>query len=356
MESTILPLELAYEHRNYIPSMLFFVPFAIGYCSLLERFRAKSVMRFAVAFFGVIALVGFGHATYVRNLAWKNPETLWLDAAAKSPGESRVHHNLGAQYQGKGQAHEAMEAYEKALNLHKYQRKGEEAAVYFNLGNLHRDLGSADRAQYFYQQAIKVDPNCYPALNGLAVLYERQGRMDAVLPLLRKALEVEPETSHASFNLGLFHLKSGEPEKAVPYFNIAVRDQGLQHAVLVCSGVAYKQMGQRGKAAGFFGRAILTNPRDLTPRLHLVEIYHALGLKSRALDQGESLLDILLMDEGLFYNTVNFILEKGGSKEIDLSGEMIIPILQQVMSKRGEIFNSQLSYLKKILDKDSKIE
>ena len=350
MESTILPLELAYEHRNYIPSMLFFVPFAIGYCSLLERFRAKRVMRFAVSFFGVITLVGFAHATYVRNLAWKNPETLWLDAAAKAHGESRVHHNLGAQYQGKGQAQKAIEAYEKALSLHKYQRKGEEAAIYFNLGNLHRDLGSADKAEYFYQQAIKVDPNCYPALNSLAVLYERQGRMDAVLPLLRKALEVEPENSHASFNLGLFHLKNGEPEKAVPFFNIAMRDPGLQHSVLVSSGVAYKQMGQRGKAARLFERAIMTNAKDITPRLHLVEIYHAVGLKSRALDQGEGLLDILLTDEGLFYNTVDFILTKGGSKDVDLSGEIILPVLYQAMSKRGDIFNRQLSYLEKIFD------
>ena len=180
--------------------------------------------------------------------------------------------------------------------------------------------------------------------------------MDAVLPLLRKALEVEPESSHASFNLGLFHLKNGEPEKAVPFFNIAMRDQGLQHSVLVLSGVAYKQMGQRGKAARLFERAIMTNAKDITPRLHLVEIYHAVGLKTRALDQGEGLLDILLTDEGLFYNTVNFILKEGGSKEVDLSGEMIIPILQQIMSKKDEIFNSQLSYLKKILDKDSKIE
>ena len=356
MESTILPLELAYEHRNYIPSMLFFVPFAIGYCSLLERFRAKRVMKYFISLFVVFTLMGFAHATYVRNLAWKSPDTLWLDAAAKAPGESRVHHNLGAQYQEKGQAQKAMEAYEKALSLHKYQRKGEETAIYFNLGNLHRDLGSADRAEYFYQQAIKVDPNCYPALNSLAVLYERQGRMDAVLPLLRKALEVEPESSHASFNLGLFYLKNGEPEKAVPFFNIAIRDPGLQHSVLVSSGVAYKQMGQRGKAAMLFERAIMTNAKDITPRLHLVEIYHAVGLKSRALDQGEGLLDIMLTDEGLFYNTVDFILKKGGSKEVDLPGEVIFPVFYQAMSKRGDIFNGQFSYLKKVLDKDSKIE
>ena len=350
MESTILPLELAYEHRNYVPSMLFFVPFAVGFCFLMEKYRAKRVMKYFISLFVVLAVVAFAHATYVRNLAWKSPKALWLDAAAKAPGESRVHHNLGAQYQGRGQAEKAMGEYEKALSLHKYQRKGEEAAIYFNLGNLHRDLGSADRAEYFYQQAIKVDPNWYSALNSLAVLYERQGRMDAVLPLLRKALVVEPESSHASFNLGLFFLKNGEPEKAVPFFNIAIRDPGLQHSVLVSSGVAYKQIGQRGKAAGLFEQAVMTNPKDITPRLHLIELYHAAGLERRALDQGEGLLDILFTDECLFYNTVDFILKKGTLKDVDLSMKIILPVLYQAMTKRGDIFNRQLSYLEKIFD------
>jgi len=356
MESTILPLELAYEHRNYVPSMLFFVPFAFGFCFLMEKYRAKRVMKYFISLFVVLALVAFAHATYVRNMAWKSPDTLWLDAAAKAPGESRVHHNLGAQYQGRGQAEKAMGEYEKALSLRQYPRKGEEAATYFNLGNLHRDLGNPDRAGFFYQRAIQVDPNWYPALNSLAVLYERQGRMDAVLPLLRKALVVEPESSHASFNLGLFHLKNGEPEKAVPFFNIAMRDPGLEHSVLVSSGVAYKQMEQRGKAAGLFEQAIMTNPKDITPRLHLIELYHASGLERRALDQGEGLLDILFTDEGLFYNTVDFILKKGALKDVDLSGKIILPVLYQAMTKRGDIFNRQLSYLKKVLDKDSKIE
>jgi hypothetical protein len=47
LESTVLPLELVYEHRNYIPSMLFFVPFAMGFTHLLERFRPKRGMRLA---------------------------------------------------------------------------------------------------------------------------------------------------------------------------------------------------------------------------------------------------------------------------------------------------------------------
>jgi hypothetical protein len=94
----------------------------------------------------------------------------------------------------------------------------------------------------------------------------------------------------------------------------------------------------------------MTNPKDITPRLHLIELYHAAGLERRALDQGEGLLDILFTDECLFYNTVDFILKKGTLKDVDLSMKIILPVLYQAMTKRGDIFNRQLSYLEKIFD------
>jgi Tfp pilus assembly protein PilF len=356
MESTFLPLDLIYEHRNYIPSMLFFVPFALGFCSLLGRHQEEKRMRVALSLFAALVIAGFGHATYERNRVWKDPQTLWLDALGKAPGESRVHHNVAAFYQGGGQLHKAMEEYEKALSLNTYPRKGEEAVTYFNLGNLHRDLGDPEQAGVLYQKAVQVDPACYPALNSLAVLYEREGRKDDVLPLLLRALKAEPRSSNTNYNFGLFHLKSGDPEKAVPYLATALEDPGIRHSARVSMGVAYKQMGSRGKAYMLFEQALAANPKDVVPRLHLVDLYRSAGLEERALDQGRDLMDILLKDDTLFYNTVGFVHEKGRSKEVGLSSEAILPVLHQAMRQRGDIFESQLSYLKKILDKESKIE
>jgi protein O-mannosyl-transferase len=356
MESTILPLELVYEHRNYVPAMLFFAPLAMGFCFLLEKFQAKKGMKFALCLFGAITLMGFAHATYERNRVWKNPDTLWFDTLRKAPMESRVRHNLGAVYQGRSQMEKATEEYEKALSLNNYPRKGEEAATYFNLGNLHRDLRNPSKAEYFYQKAVQADPNCYPALNSLAALYESEGNTKTVLPLLTKALNVEPQSSNTNYNLGLFHLKNGEPDKAVPYFNRAMRDPGLHHSVLVSMGVAYKQMGRQGKASALFEQALATNPKDIVPRLHLMEIYHLTGQEKGALIQGKGLLDILLQDEALFYGTVGFVLEKGGSREVSLSPETVFPILYQAMSERENTYNAQMVYLKKILEKDGKIE
>jgi protein O-mannosyl-transferase len=356
MESTLLPLELVYEHRNYIPSMFFFVPFAMGFCSLLERFQAKSGMRFALCLFGAFTLMGLANAAYERNRIWKTPETLWFDTLKKAPMESRVRHNLGAVYQERGQMGKAIEEYETALRLGNYPRKGEETATYFNLGNLHRDLGNPPQAEVFYRKAVQVDPNCYPALNSLAVLYEREGRKDAVLPALMKALKAEPESSSTNYNLGLFHLKNGDLDKAVPYFDTAIKDPGIEHSARVSQGVVYKQKGLRGKAFVLFKQALATHPRDVVPRLHLMELYHSAGLEKEALDQGRDLLDLLLKDAALFYNTIGFVVEKGRSREVALSSEAILPLLYQAMSQKGDIFDGQVSYLKKLLDKDSKIE
>jgi tetratricopeptide (TPR) repeat protein len=356
MESSVLPLELVYEHRNYVPSMLFFVPFAMGFCALLVRFEAKRAMRLALFFFGAFVLMGFAHATYERNGAWKTPETLWLDAIRKAPAESRVRHNLGALYQGRGQLQKAKEEYERALTLNNYARKAEEAATYFNLGNLQRHLGNPAQAEVFYQKAIQVDPNCYPALNSLAVLYESEGKEDAVLPLLTTALKAAPQSSNTNYNLGLFYLRKGELDKAVNHLGAAQEDMGIRHAVQVSLAVAYKQMGRRGKAYVVLEQALATDPKDVVPRLHLIELYQSAGLGEKTLAQGRSLLHVLLKDEALFYNTLDFVLEKGRSREVSLSSEAIISVLYEAMSERGAAFNSQLVYLKKLLDKDSKIE
>jgi protein O-mannosyl-transferase len=115
IESTIFSLELVFEHRNYLPSMLFFVPIAAGLCYLLDHFANRKRMKYVLSAFIVLLLVGLGHSTFMRNFTWKNEESLWIDASEKAPGEFRVHHNLGRFYQDHGFKQEAIEEYKKAL-------------------------------------------------------------------------------------------------------------------------------------------------------------------------------------------------------------------------------------------------
>jgi protein O-mannosyl-transferase len=58
IESTIFSLELVFEHRNYLPSMLFFVPVSVGFCYLLEHFAHRRRMKYILSAFIVLLLVG----------------------------------------------------------------------------------------------------------------------------------------------------------------------------------------------------------------------------------------------------------------------------------------------------------
>ncbi|MEJ2724340.1 MAG: tetratricopeptide repeat protein, partial [Deltaproteobacteria bacterium] len=147
VESTVLPLELVFEHRNYVPSMLFFLPFAVWFYKILERYRAIKVMQAVLSGFLIFVLIGFGHSTYLRNLDWKNPRTLWTAALLKAPDQLRVHHNLGLYYQEQGRTDMALEEYKKALESPVIHRKNEPFITNYHLGTLYSELGDRQQAK-----------------------------------------------------------------------------------------------------------------------------------------------------------------------------------------------------------------
>jgi len=82
IESTVLPLELIFEHRNYLPSMFLFLPIAAGLQWFYDDCVSKKRLLIAGALAGLAAavIVCLGVGTFVRNLAWATELSLWRDA------------------------------------------------------------------------------------------------------------------------------------------------------------------------------------------------------------------------------------------------------------------------------------
>ena len=71
IESSIIGLELIFEHRNYLASMFIFFPVAFGADWLLGYYRDKNLWMYRVWIgFFILILIGFGISTYVRNTMW----------------------------------------------------------------------------------------------------------------------------------------------------------------------------------------------------------------------------------------------------------------------------------------------
>jgi len=92
IESTIVPLEMVYEHRNYIPSMFLFFPLAKGVVDYLQR--ASLGFSIVLSLSLSLLMIFVGMATYTRNMDWKTDETLWQSALSHAPDSARVYQNL----------------------------------------------------------------------------------------------------------------------------------------------------------------------------------------------------------------------------------------------------------------------
>jgi len=355
IESTILPLELIFEHRNYLPSMLFFVPVSIGFCHLLERYARGRTMTYTVMALMALLLAGLGHATYLRNFAWKNQRSLWMDAAKKAPDQFRVHHNLGQYYQDHGWREQAVFEYEKALKSKGIHRKNEKIITYYNLGKLYETLEHYEKSKTYYQNALHMKPNFSHALGSLATIYDKEGKRDQADHYLFRALRADPGNPHINFNMGVYWLKANRPDRAIYHLRRSMGDERLGKRALLYLGIAYKQKGRLGRAAIHFQKALTMDSRNITPHLHLVEIYSITGHKILCQQEAKKIVRLMMHDDELFHRTLDLISMKGHMGHVQLAPSVILPVISRAWREKTGRLNKWKGHLEKILEKEEKI-
>jgi len=345
IESSIFPLEIAYEHRNYIPSMLFFLPFTIGLIILLERYETKKVMQYTLAAFITLLLMGFGHATYLRNFDWKNPRTLWADSIKKSPDISRPYHNLGKYYHDRGYLKRALELYEQALEKTLNNRKDELFVTYFNLGKVWVELRDYAQAELFFRQAIHMNPSFWRVYNELAGLYDRQGKDDLAHQYLLKAFRLFPHDPVTNLNLGLHYLRKRSPEQAMHHLKQAVGAREFRSKAVLYMAIAHKQEGRLGRAAVLFQEAIREKPQDVKTYLHLAEVYLRAGHKTRAIMEAEKAVG-LIPNKDVFQKILDDILATDSTRNIQPDWSIVIPLLEEAFVRKASILDEWGELLK----------
>lgn len=185
MESTIAPLELVFEHRNYLPSLFLFVPISVWLAGLMVRLSGSRKLIWAPASLVVLTVTALGTATFERNEAWRDEKSLWGDAMAKAPGSSRPYHNLAVQYHLAGSHEEALRLYQEATrkeNLHSIFSKSD---TYIHMAYIYADQGELGKAVQMAEEALRIDPESQRARLELSVLLTRSGRKEEASMHLR---------------------------------------------------------------------------------------------------------------------------------------------------------------------------
>lgn len=95
IESTLLPLELYFEHRNYLPAFGLYAGCALAARALIRRLDWSAPLVHAlIAGWLLVAAVQTG----LQSLAWSREVVLLLDTARSHPASQRVQANLATNF------------------------------------------------------------------------------------------------------------------------------------------------------------------------------------------------------------------------------------------------------------------
>jgi hypothetical protein len=113
LESTVIPLEIAFEHRNYLPMLGILLPLA--YYALNSQIHLSSLRVRRVAF--AVLVVLFAGLTASRAMQWGDTLQMRMLEVERHPGSVRAHTDLAALYDHlpPTSQEDAVDLYNKAL-------------------------------------------------------------------------------------------------------------------------------------------------------------------------------------------------------------------------------------------------
>ena len=280
IEGTIVPLEIVFEHRNYLPSMFFFLPPAAGFVWLLERYPARHPLKISAAALAVVYLFAQGHTVRMRNDLFSHPLLLWADNVKKAPGLHRPHHNLSNAFFAAGLSDRALEAAEKALEARPAARKSQKYLTWYNLGTYYLYIGRIPSAARCFEAALALQPKDPKIYHKLAVVNQIDGRLDAAEAYVREALRRGRGTPDFLPTLAMILLKKGEVDPAVQLAVSQLRRPGADDQWYYLLGEAFRHRQNLRRAVACFERYERQVPGQIAPTAARLELYDLLGMEA----------------------------------------------------------------------------
>jgi tetratricopeptide (TPR) repeat protein len=193
IESTVIPLELVFEHRLYLPSVGLFIACLATldlFVAYMKTKRSSREVEQVFVLVMVIVVSFFSIGTTVRNNVWRDSYALYSDSAEKSPNKPRVYLNLGvAMGRDPNLERESIEVFEKVIALGKPKKERYIQAAtnivvsYANLGEYEEAIVQGEK--YLEEAPDYVKGEGYSKLmNNLAYAYNKTGQYSEAMQAL----------------------------------------------------------------------------------------------------------------------------------------------------------------------------
>lgn len=251
VEQSVLPLDLIFEHRLYLPS----VGLALAAGWGLER--AAPRLRGGPWVVALPALLLLAAGTVARNEHWRDPVRLHAQDAAAFPQLTRPLLSLGAECIAKGDYDRAEATYRRLLEF-----DPGDARAWSNLAIVALNRERPAEAIELAQRAVALAPQCAPCRYGYALALLASGSASLALDAYRTAVAVTPTDVRSRTDLGVLLLRRGDVDEAVAELRRVVEiDPGYARGWANLSA-AQRRAGQRAEALASARTAMALDPES----------------------------------------------------------------------------------------------
>ena len=282
IESSVIGIEIIYEHRMYLPTMFLYLMLTI---MLFRMFQTKwAAMAILILF--AMTLSVWAHQ---RNRIWESDVTFWADSVKKSPQKARPYQNLAYSLQIRKNFEAALTYYRKSLAIKPHP------VVYFNMGLCLDGVGYYSDAVDAYVNALKMQYNTPQIHANLAKVLANIGEFNVAISHFENASKMSP--SDPSFKKNAMVLKGflnncRTPEKCI---QMSIAQKPDNPALQFKLGMIYERQGKSDRAYGIYEK-ILNEIGQSDRKLYLLVINRMVVLQA---NKGEMKQSLQLLQKGI---------------------------------------------------------
>ncbi len=153
----------------------------------------------------------------------------------------------------------------------------------FQLGELALSAGDSQQARQWFGRALRLDPCCVEALDGLAQAEAAQGQVRPALEHYQTALRLKPRFSGARVNLAVLLAQTGKTQDAIAQYQTTLRQDTNNVAARINLAKLFVAQGNSDEGIRLYLEALQLNSNEPIAHFNLGNALLAKGGHAEAL-------------------------------------------------------------------------
>jgi len=271
IESSVIGLEIIFEHRLYLPSMFLIL------AAVILIYRYLQPKRLQVMILSTVVIV-FAFWTFERNKVWQDEVIFFSDCVQKSPNKARPRNALGGALFDQGKVEEAIAQYTDSLQL-----DPDYASAHYNLGIALAETGNSTEAIKHYNEALRLNPKETSVLTNLGIELYAAGKIGEAMEHYSKALLVDPYFVNAHIHLAIALAGLGKNSEAIDHYSEALRINPVSTEAHINLGNILLKEGKIKEALWHYSKVLEINPKNALAYNNLGTIVFQMGNYDQAI-------------------------------------------------------------------------